>query len=285
MSSQVWARNLRAGNPMSRDADFAGSIPAIYEQYLVRPLFEPYARDLARRLANVQSGVVLELAAGTGVVTRTLAATLLPQVRIIATDLNQDMLARAASHSASARVQFQQADAQRLPFEDATADVVLAQFGVMFFPDKVAAHREVLRVLRPTGHYLFNVWDRLEANEASQIVAQVVAAEFPDDPPAFIERTPFGYWDVAAIRADLTAAGFERISIETMRTVSAPSSVAEFAIGLCTGTPLRREIEMRAASRLEEISAACVRALQARFGTGDFENPMSAHIVSAWRGA
>jgi ubiquinone/menaquinone biosynthesis C-methylase UbiE len=265
------------------DAVFAGSVPGIYEEYLVPLLFEPYAQDIARRVADLQSGVVLEIAAGTGAVTRALAQALPATVQIIATDLNEGMLRLGEARVSSAAVSWRQADAQRLPFEDATVDAVICQFGVMFLPDKVGAYREALRVLRPGGRYLFNVWGSLEDNEVSDIVMRAVAALFPNDPPRFFERTPFGYHDVEVIRQELTAAGFGSIQIETVDKSSRASSAAQVAFGLCKGTPLRGEIEARAPNGLDEITAVATDALATCFGSAGFDNRMRAHVVTASR--
>lgn len=262
------------------DARFAGSIPAIYDGYLVPLLFEPYAEEIAHRLRDLREGTVIEVAAGTGAVTRVLRRSLPAAVRIVATDLNQGMISVGAQRVDAPSVTWQLADAQRLPFEAATADAVVCQFGVMFFPDKVAGYREAKRVLRSGGRYLFNVWDRLERNEVSDIVNRTVAASFPEDPPRFYERTPFGYHDVTALRRDLEAAGFQRIEIETVERAS-PATAEGAARGLCQGTPLRGEIEARDPARLEEVTAAAAAALAARFGRSSFENRMSAHVVTA----
>jgi ubiquinone/menaquinone biosynthesis C-methylase UbiE len=145
------------------DATFAGSIPIIYEQYLGSLLFEPYAQDMAARLSDVTQGRILEVAAGTGIATRALAKALPPDVEIVATDLNQAMLDLAARRLQAPNVTWRQTDAQTLPFEDSSFDAVACQFGVMFFPDKLAAYREALRVLKPGGRFVFSVWNsRLE---------------------------------------------------------------------------------------------------------------------------
>ncbi|MEP7050874.1 MAG: class I SAM-dependent methyltransferase [Pseudomonadota bacterium] len=265
------------------DAIFAGSIPAIYEQYLVPLLFEPYADDLARRIATLRDGVMLEVAAGTGVVTRALRAVLPAEVQIIATDLNEAMLRLGAARVSGPGLSFQQADARQLPFADASADVVVCQFGVMFLPDKRAGYREAQRVLRPGGRYLFNVWDRLSQNEVSEVVSHAVAALFPSDPPLFFERTPFGYFDIAVIRRELGDAGFEKVEIETVQKVTHAPSAELVALGLCQGTPLRGEIEARDPTRLAEATAAAAAALSARFGSAGFDNRMHAHVVTAQR--
>src|SRR5512146_1561151 len=181
----------------SIDKDFTGSIPQLYETYLVPLIFEPYAAELASRLARQASTTthVLEIAAGTGVLTRALSAALPEHAAIIATDLNQPMLEHAAALGTARPVDWRQADALHLPFDDATFDAVVCQFGVMFFPDKVRAFAEARRVLRVGGVFMFSVWDRIEENEFADVVTTALAAMFPEDPPRFLARTPHGYHD------------------------------------------------------------------------------------------
>ncbi len=267
----------------SSDAVFAGSIPAIYEEYLGRLLFEAYAADLAARLKGVSAGRVLEVAAGTGIVTRELVKILPKSVEIVATDLNQAMLDLAAKHLDAPNVTWRQADAQTLPFDDDSFDVVVCQFGVMFFPDKQAAYREALRVLKPGGLYLFNVWDRLDANQLSKIISDAAIAAFADDPPRFIERVPFGHFNHDNIRRGLQEAGFGRVDIDVVEKVSQAPSPLHPATGLTQGTPLRMEIEARAADRLEEVTRKAAEAVKAKFGDGPIENRMSAIVVTAQR--
>ena len=203
------------------DAMFAGSIPELYDTHLVPLIFEPYALDLARRAAALAPGRVLETAAGTGVVTRALASTLPAQVELVATDLNPPMLARAAAVGTARPVVWQPADAMQLPFASAAFDLVVCQFGAMFFPDKAAAFAEARRVLRPGGALLFNAWDRIEANEFADVVTAALAALYPEDPPRFMARTPHGYFDPDRIARDLAAAGFDAPPV--IETVTARS--------------------------------------------------------------
>ena len=260
------------------DAVFAGSIPGYYDRCLGPFLFEPYAADLAARAAELRPRRILETAAGTGIVTAALAEAM-PEARIVATDLNPDMLAVASRKPAAARVAFAPADAQSLPFPDGGFDLVVCQFGAMFFPDRIAAYREARRVLRPGGAFLFNVWDRLEANPASRAVAEAVAALFPDDPPGFLSRVPFGYHDKARIERDLRDAGFESVEIETVAKRSL-GRAAEIAPGICQGSPLRSEIEARAPGRLDEATEAALAAL-VRLCGDPIDAAMSAHVVIA----
>ena len=150
---------------VATDKLFAGSIPEIYDRFLVPLIFEPYAVDLAGRVAALAPNDVLETAAGTGVLTRALSQQLPASTHIVATDLNQPMLDQAAKRQQAGTVEWKQADALALPFADRSFDVVACQFGVMFFPDKVKGYKEARRVLRPDGRFLFNVWDRISENE------------------------------------------------------------------------------------------------------------------------
>jgi SAM-dependent methyltransferase len=260
------------------DTQFAGSIPEYYHRCLGPFLFEPYAADLAARAAALRPARILETAAGTGIVTAALVRAL-PEAEIIATDLNPDMLRVAGGKVRSPSVAFAPADAQALPFADGAFDLVVCQFGAMFFPDRPAAYREARRVLRQGGLFLFNVWDRLDANPAAQAVAEAVAALFPDDPPGFIGRVPYGYHDKARIEADLRSAGFTEIEAETVAKRSR-GAARDLAPGLCEGSPLRAEIEARAPERLQEATEAAVAALVARCGD-PVDAAMSAHVFSA----
>jgi ubiquinone/menaquinone biosynthesis C-methylase UbiE len=260
---------------------FAGSIPAFYDRYLGPLLFEPYAADIARRLTGITSGRVLETAAGTGILTRVLAQALPETVAIIATDLNQPMIDFAAAQIGATRLAWRQADALTLPFDDNVFDAVVCQFGVMFFPDKIAAYREAKRVLKPGGRFLFNVWDRLEENEISDIVTEALAALFPEDPPRFLARTPHGYHEVHKLRDEVAEAGFSSFEAETVRFVSRAASPRDAVLGLCQGTPLRSEIEARDPTRLEAATDAAAAAVAARFGPGPISATTQAHVITA----
>ena len=267
----------------TRDSDktFAGSIPEFYERYLVPLIFEPYASDLSARLAAKRPTSVLEIAAGTGVVTRAMAAVLPETVSIIATDLNQPMLDCAASRSNTGSVQWRQADAMNLPFEDESFDAVVCQFGVMFFPDRPKAYAEARRVLKPGGIFLFNAWDRIEENEFADVVTSALQACFPADPPRFLARTPHGYHDVAQIAADLNSAGFRATAeITSVRARSRAASFRDPAIAYCHGTPLRNEIEARSPGGLGAATDIAAEAIARRFGRGAVDGKIQANVVA-----
>jgi SAM-dependent methyltransferase len=263
------------------DKVFGGPIPSLYERYLVPLIFEPYAADLANRLASRSLTRVLEIASGTGVVTRNLASALPENVSIVATDLNQSMLDMASAIGTTRTVVWRQADAMHLPFPDRTFDAVVCQFGVMFFPDKSKAYSEVHRVLRRGGVFVFNVWDRISENEFADIVTTALESVFPEDPPRFLARTPHGYYDLAIIARDLANGGFTsspEFSTAAARSRADSSQVP--AVAYCQGTPLRNEIEARDASRLGEATIHAAEAIAQRFGRGAVDGKIQAHIVT-----
>ena len=263
------------------DKVFAGSIPKLYESYLVPLIFQPYADDLARRLASRPLTRVLEIAAGTGVVTRALASALPERVAIVATDLNQAMLDQAIATGIGRPVEWQQADAMQLPFADGEFDAVVCQFGVMFFPGKSKAFAEARRVLGPGGVFVFNVWDRIEENDFAATVTAALETVFPHDPPRFLARTPHGYHDRAAIERDLAQGGFGASpDIVTVAKRSRADSARVPAVAYCQGTPLRNEIEARDASRLVEATEVATQAIAQRFGNGPVDGKIQAHVVT-----
>jgi SAM-dependent methyltransferase len=264
----------------SSDTSFAGSLPAFYQQYLVPLIFEPYAADLARRLARRPVGRVLEIAAGTGVVTRHLASALPEGVAIVATDLNQAMLDQAAATGTSRPVEWRQADAAELPFRDRSFDAVVCQFGVMFFPDKARAFAEARRVLRAGGLFLFNVWDRIEENEFADVITAELATLYPDDPPRFLARTPHGYADRAIIERDLSAGGFSRpAEFVTLTERSRAASADIPALAYCQGSVLRDEIVARDPGGLARATARAAEAIRRRFGADAVEGQVQAHVI------
>jgi ubiquinone/menaquinone biosynthesis C-methylase UbiE len=267
-------------SPLESDKVFAGSVPKLYAQYMVPMLFEPYAADLVARLAARRPERILEVAAGTGVVTRAMLAGL-PEASIVATDLNPGMIDEARATPTARPVEWRVADAMALPFADASFDTVVCQFGAMFFPDRSRAFAEMRRVLAPGGELLFNVWDRIEANEFTDLVVQALARLFPADPPRFLARTPHGYFDRQVIAADVATAGFNSPSLETVTAMSRAASARDVALALCQGTNMRGEIEARDPSGLERATRTAELAIAERFGQGPIEARMAAIVVTA----
>ena len=263
------------------DKAFSGSIPTLYETHLVPLIFEPYATDLAKRVAAINASRILEVAAGTGVVTRALAAATREGVSIVGTDLNQGMLDQAAAVGTARPVQWLQADAMALPFPDNEFDAVVCQFGAMFFPNKSNAFSQAHRVLKRGGVFIFNVWDRISENEFADSITAALATVFPNDPPQFLARTPHGYHDPQTIKRDLAMGGFTASpQVVTISKRSRAESARVPAVAYCQGTPLRNEIEARNASRLGEATDMAAAALAQRFGAHAVDGKIQAHVIT-----
>lgn len=274
---------FKGGDIMTdRDTVFVGSIPKFYDTLMVPLIFEAYAADLAELAAASAPRSVLETAAGSGVVARSLAPRLGADTRYVVTDLNQPMLDYAASRQGpDSRIEWRQADALALPFDDASFDVVCCQFGAMFFPDRVAGYGEARRVLREGGRFVFNVWDRIEENAFADDITNALATVFEHDPPRFLARTPHGYHDVALIREELSRTGYSDIRIETREKTSSSTSAREVATAYCLGTPLRNEIEARDADLLQLAMDRATDAIVKRYGKGPVAGKIQAHVIVA----
>jgi SAM-dependent methyltransferase len=260
---------------------FSGSMPEFYDQYLVPMNFLPFALDMADRLRGLTTGHVLETAAGTGVVTRAMTAILPESVAIVATDLNPAMLEHAKSYTGMERVHWQEANALTLPFPDQSFDRVVCQFGVMFFPDKAAGFREALRVLRPGGQFLFNVWgDR--TGTLQQVSTHVLGRIIGRDPKTL--GAP-DYYDITVVTAELAAAGFAPVQAETLVKHSLAASARQAAIAQCHGGLQRMYIDRNAPERLDEITDAVTAAIESSFGSGPIDAPLRAILFTATRPA
>jgi ubiquinone/menaquinone biosynthesis C-methylase UbiE len=264
-------------------AAFVGTIPANYDRYLGPLLFHRFADDLAARLPGTSGMRVLEVACGTGIVTERLARRLAGRGTLVATDLNEAMLAHArARMPASPGLEWRQADGTSLPFPDRSFDAVVCQFGLMFFPDKAAGVREAHRVLRPGGTYLLSVWDALERNAATRITHETLAAFFPVDPPQFY-TVPFSLHDATAVRRLLETAGFAEIRLESVALVGESLSAEDAARGLVEGNPVIGTIMERRPDALGEIEAVLARNLARELGDRPVRSPLRAHVFVARR--
>ncbi|HET9250869.1 MAG TPA: class I SAM-dependent methyltransferase [Candidatus Eisenbacteria bacterium] len=265
---------------VEKHAVFDGTIPQYYDTHLGPMFFEPYARDLAGRPEVKAGGSVLEVACGTGRVTRLLRERLPAGVHITATDLNDAMLDYARGRFTEApALTWRQADAAALPFPDGSYDAVVCQFGYMFVPEKETAMREARRVLRPGGALYFNVWDRLEENDIARTSHETIASFFPENPPQFYS-VPFGFHDAGRIRTMLEGAGFEGVRIETLSEESRSPSARDAALGLIRGNPVGTDIKERGTVPIETVIDAVERAIRERFGDPPRAR-MRAHVVTA----
>lgn len=271
-------------DPSAADARFVDSVPEIYDRHLGSLLFEQYARDIAARLTASERPVtrVLEIAAGTGILTEQLARLLPVSSAIVATDLNPPMLAvaqkRLQDHPSGSRIEWREADATTLPFAAGAFDAVVCQFGVMFFPDKPLAASETQRVLAPGGRWLFNVWGGLEENPIARIAHETITGYFTDDPPQFY-KVPFSMHEEERTRELVAGAEFSDVSVVPVRFTAEAPSARHAAIGLVRGNPILAAIEERG-TVADEIVEAVAAALARELGDGPLRAPMLAYAVS-----
>jgi len=263
----------------NRVAAFAGTLGEFYDRYLVPLIFAPYAEVVADRAKGLRPHRVLETAAGTGVVTEALLRALPSNAAITATDLNQQMIDRGKARPGMEHVVWQQADAMKLPFSGSAFDLIICQFGVMFFPDKQASFCECFRVLAPGGTFLFLVWEDYATMTGSPIwiAALEVAKMLGRDPHTLVSP---GYYDEPTIRADLATAGFHEVNIERITRPAKAASAREAAVMTVQGSLIRAAIEAADASRLDEATNAVERAMRARFGDGPVEGEAKALIIT-----
>jgi ubiquinone/menaquinone biosynthesis C-methylase UbiE len=255
---------------------FTGSIPEFYDRELGPVLFEPFARDLAGRVDGPR---VLEVASGTGVVTRILRERLPKEASIVATDLNPAMLDYAQARlSGRQGIEFRVADAQELPFPDGSFDTAVCQFGIMFVPDKDRAAREALRVLRPGGRFVFSTWDRMERNAFMRLTHETLIALFPADPPLFYS-VPFSYSDPAEVRSLLARNGFAKVTVENVKKEARAPHAFGLASGLIDGNPVSLAIEERGGS-LKQVVATLEGNFRREFGADPLVSTFQAWVAT-----
>jgi SAM-dependent methyltransferase len=258
---------------------FAGSMPEFYDRFLVPLMFAPFARHMAKCLDGMPAGDLLEIAAGTGIVARELVRTLPEAVQITATDINPAMVDQARTHADMDRVTWRDADAANLPFADQSFDKVVCQFGVMFFPDKHAAFREIRRVLRPGGEFLFNVWG--DRDGTIMRLSSEVGGRFLNRPWESLLAPEYN--DAEAVISDLAQAGFGKCAVEQVDARFIAASAQQAAIATCHGGLLRHHIDTVMPHRLDEITSAVADAIRTAFGTGRIDSPLRAILFACVR--
>ncbi len=258
---------------------FSGDIPKYYDTYLGPMFFEPFAIDMADRISKVHPEYLLELACGSGRLTRLLPSVLSPEANIVATDINPAMVSFAKSKLQDAKIDWMEVDAVSLPFKDASFDCIAVQFGVMFYSDRKKAFKEALRVLKPGGTLIFSSWDEIKKNPMPFIVDEALKHFFPVDTPSFYS-VPFSYFDEEAIKAELNQSGFEDVHIDLVKLNGYSKSPKDAAKGLIQGTPTVTAINDRDDEKLPQILDYLEEKIKSRFGSEALNVPLQALVVT-----
>ena len=266
---------------MEKTAAFSGSIPANYERYLGPFLFEPYALDLVSRLQDKKYDNILEIACGTGRVTKHLANSVKFDA-ITATDLNPDMISVAKDMVNNDSIKWMPADAMSLPFNDSSFDLVVMQFGIMFFPDKEKGLSEAYRVLKPGGKFIYSTWNKAETNEAIHEGRVIIESYFGDDPPIFY-NVPFSMYDDRELTSLTRRAGFKSITTTLVKKEGISPSAADLAKGMVEGNPVYLAILEKAPSLLNTIKEHIQKAIAEKFGDKPVKSPLQAWVVEGMK--
>jgi ubiquinone/menaquinone biosynthesis C-methylase UbiE len=253
-----------------------------YDEFFGPMFFEPYAIEVAERIHPSSVSVALEIAAGTGRVTRHLRKRIPASAKLIASDISEDMLAVAKEKLGGLEIDWQNIDAQQLPFSDNSIDLVVCCFGYMFVPDRTKAFAEAYRVLKPGGMFLFTTWDKLENNAPSYIFLWAAKKYFEGGLPESY-NLPTSMNDEAVIKPLLELAGFSRISIEKIQKNSVCATAKEAANRLVHGGPVFEEIKNRNPAWIDEIIMTVEKELSEKFGAAPMIAPISAVISQAWK--
>ena len=271
---------ITGGDPAKRVVFFGGEISQYYENHLGSFVFESFAVDLTSRIDWTGVGEILELACGSGRLTRHILEQLPPTVVFTATDLNEDMIGVAKDKVPSDRVRWAPADMQDLPFKGESFDLIVCQFGIMLVPDQEKALAEIFRVLRPGGKVLFSTWTDLHYNRLWEIGSTVIKSIVGISP---IERNPgpFALGDEPAVEDMLTKAGFGDIQGTVVTNTGEIESAERAAFGFIYGLPISLFIEKEKPGVLQTILRIMEEQLRAELGDHPLRVPQKALVVEA----
>ena len=258
----------------------SGTAAQKYERY-VASFFAPWAADLVQRAGLGPGWQVLDVACGTGVATRAAGPLIGTAGSIIGSDLNNDMLAEAAVHPVEgAPVQWRQADATDLPFDDASFDAVLCQQGLQFVPDKAAAVAQMHRVLRPGGVAAVSVWRLPEYNPYIAALADGLTRHLSAEAGASM-LVPCGLGDSDEFTALFELAEFSSVQVEAVVIVRDPIDALEAIEGNLAALPMAEQVHaMQDADRVAMLDYIVAR-LDGYIADGILRAPMTSHIAIA----
>jgi SAM-dependent methyltransferase len=260
--------------------DDSGNSAAHYDRFFGPLYFEPFAVEVAKRIDPTSIGIALEIGAGTGRVTRHIRERIPASAKLIASDINQDMMEEAKKNLSHLDIEWRTIDAQELPFNDNSIDLIVCCFAYMFVPDKAKGLSEAYRVLKPGGVLLFTTWDRLEKNVPSYI-ARMIAEEYLKEPLPESNNLATSMSEESAISPLLQNARFTNISIEKVELLSASPTARDAAYGLVKGGSFYNVIKNRNSAWIDEMINKVEKELAEKYGAAPMKAPISALICQA----
>ena len=261
---------------------YGGGAAEIYERHMVPAIFGPWAEDLLALATPKPGERVLDVACGTGVVTRLVAQRVGPTGTVVGLDLNPGMLAvaRAVPPRHGAQIEWREGNVGAIPVADATFDLALCQQGLQFFPDRPAALREIRRVLAPRGRLALSVWRPMQHSSGFEALATALGRLIAPEAAAIMQG-PFALGSADELRTLVTGAGFGDVVVQpAAKTLRFPSP-EEFVRRYVAATPLAAVVakandEARAAL-ITEVDAA----LKSSVDHDGLAFPIEAHLVLA----
>jgi ubiquinone/menaquinone biosynthesis C-methylase UbiE len=266
-------------NALKTPVSYSGSIPKIYDEILGPCYFEPFAIETARRVAACKPQKILEIACGTGRVTNRLQKNL-PDAEIMATDISADMIAVAVEKlSGTKNISWKVADALDLPFEDDEFDVIVCQFGVMFFADRKKGVAEAWRVLKDGGTFIMTVWDKLSMSPIAASGRQIMIDFFEGHPPQGL-KTAYSMADKKEIEELLEEAGFKNIQIESVNKRCETDSAEKLAFAMVDGSIVLNFIREKDAEAVPVLRKKIAETIVENFGNHPVRSTMQAILAT-----
>ena len=254
-----------------------------YERYLVPPLFTRWGERLVDAGEVQVEDRVLDVACGTGIVARRVAARTGGD-SIVGLDINDGMLAVAEAAAADVQppIEWRQGDATDLPFSEGSFDVVCCQQALQFFDDPAGAIEEMRRVLAPDGRVAVSVWRPLEYQPGYVVLADALDRLVGEEAGAMM-RSPFPAWDDDHLRTLAREAGFEDVAITIEIGAMRYPSATEFVRREAASSPLAEPI----ASAQREVRDDLVQEIEERLEDYTDEEgitfPMESYVLTAHR--
>jgi SAM-dependent methyltransferase len=264
---------------MATALQISGSPADIYERHMVPAIFARWAPDLVQAAGVQPAERVLDVACGTGAVTRLLAEQVGPAGNVTGLDITPGMLAAARLAAPSQRIEWLEGSAVKMPLPDGTFDAVVCQQGLQFFPDKPAALSEMRRVLKRGGRLALSCWRSVEHTPGYLVLEQALARRVGPEKAAL---PPFSLGDAGAIRGLVVGAGFREVKLRAEAKMMRFRSAEHLVRAVVGGAPaMMGALTGQGEGVLDAIIAEVTEATKHYVDDEGWATPAVSHIVTA----